>query len=476
MRDKYDNPLITRYASEDMAYLFSDDHKFKTWRKLWIALAEAEMELGLDIRPEQIEEMRKYACDINYKVADEREKQVRHDVMAHIHAFGQQARSAAGIIHLGATSCFVGDNADLIIMDKAIDIVIRRLVNVMDKLASFCMKYRNLPTLGFTHFQPAQLTTVGKRASLWLQELEMDYHELRHLKDIFKLRGVKGTTGTQDSFLALFDGDAEKVNELEKKVASKMGYRQSYRVTGQTYPRKFDSMVLNALSLVAQSAAKFANDLRLLQSMKELEEPFEAHQIGSSAMAYKRNPMRSERIAALARYVISLQSSPANTASVQWLERTLDDSANKRLVIPQAFLAVDSILNIYANIAEKIVVYENMIKKHIAMELPFMATERILMEAVKKGGDRQEMHERIRMHSMQAAERVKMEGMDNDLLDRIKNDDNFQLTPEEIDRLVSAENFIGFSAYQVESYIQSDIQKILSENSDILGDKGEVRV
>jgi len=476
MYDTYQNPLITRYASKEMGYCFSDDKKFKTWRKLWIALAESEMELGLPITEDQINQMKKYKDDLNMDVAIEREKVVRHDVMSHVYAFSQQCDTAQGIIHLGATSCFVGDNTDVIVIDDALDLVIRRLVNVIDKLQNFADKYKDLPTLGFTHFQPAQLTTVGKRATLWIQELLMDLEELEHIKQNVKLRGVKGTTGTQDSFLALFDGNSEKVKELENKVCDKLGYDKFYPVTGQTYPRKFDTIVINVLALIAQSAAKFANDLRLLQNLKEIEEPFSSKQIGSSAMAYKRNPMRSERINSLARFVISLSSSPANTASTQWLERTLDDSANKRLSVPQAFLAVDAILNIYSNIATSMVVYDKMIAKRVNSELPFMATERILMAAVQKGGDRQELHECIREHSMKAGHQVKVEGKENDLLERIKKDKAFKSVKDDIDNIVDAKLFIGRCNDQVDEFISDFVSPALEKYTDLLGDEGIVKV
>ncbi len=476
MYDTYQNPLITRYASKEMGYCFSDDKKFKTWRRLWIALAESEMELGLPISKKQVDEMKKYKDDLNLDVAAEREKVVRHDVMSHVFAFSQQCKEAAGIIHLGATSCFVGDNTDIIVIDEALDIIIRRLVNVIDKLNKFAEEYKELPTLGFTHFQPAQLTTVGKRATIWIQELVMDLEELEHLKQNVKLRGVKGTTGTQDSFLALFEGDSKKVKLLENKVCTKLGYERVFPVTGQTYPRKFDTLAINVLALIAQSSAKFANDLRLLQNLKEVEEPFSSKQIGSSAMAYKRNPMRSERINSLSRFVISLASSPAQTASTQWLERTLDDSANRRLVIPQAFLAVDAILNIYSNIADNMVVYDKMIAKRVMSELPFMATERILMAAVQKGGNRQELHERIREHSMNAGHKVKVEGNDNDLLERIKQDSAFSLIKDEIDNIVDARLFIGRCKEQVEEFSSEFVLPILKKYSDILGDEGIVKV
>ena len=422
----YNNPLITRYASKEMQHAFSDEKRFRLWRKLWIALAESEMELGLPITQAQIDEMKKYADDINYDVAENYEKEVRHDVMAHVKAFGQQAKSAEPIIHLGATSCFVNCNSEAIMIDDALKIIRAKLVNVIDKLKTFALKYKDLPTLGFTHLQPAQLTTVGKRASLWLQDLCLDMENLEHLMGTVRLRGVKGTTGTQASFMELFDGDEAKVKTLEKKVLEKMGYEKAYSVTGQTYPRKFDYNVLCVLSQIAQSAYKFANDMRLLQNMKELEEPFGKKQIGSSAMAYKRNPMRCERICALARYALSLPINAAITSSTQWLERTLDDSANRRIVNAQAFLTVDAILNVYMNVAENIVVYEKTIEKHVREELPFMATENILMECVKAGGNRQDLHEEIRTLSMQAAYRVKSEGGNNNLLDLIEKDDAFK--------------------------------------------------
>lgn len=396
----YQNPLITRYASKAMSENFSDEKRFKLWRKLWIALAESEMELGLNITKAQVDEMKKYADDINFETAEKYEREVRHDVMAHVHAFGDLAKSAMPIIHLGATSCFVDCNSELIVLWDALEIIKAKLVNVMDKLSKFALKYKDLPTLGFTHLQPAQLTTVGKRATLWLQDLTMDYNNLVNLQNSFKLRGVKGTTGTQASFMELFNGDENKVKQLEKKVVEKLGFSKVYGVTGQTYPRKFDYNVLCVLSQIAQSAYKFSNDIRILQNMKEIEEPFEKSQIGSSAMAYKRNPMRSERIGSLARFVISLPTNSAFTAGTQWFERTLDDSANRRIVNAQAFLALDGILNIYMNVSENLVVYEKVVAKHIAAELPFMATENIMMECVKAGGNRQELHEKIRVLSM----------------------------------------------------------------------------
>ena len=472
----YENPLLSRYASREMAENFSDDKKFRLWRKLWIALAEAERELGLGITEEQIAEMKKYADDINYEDAKKFESEVRHDVMAHVKAFGKQAKSAMPIIHLGATSCYVTDNAEIIVIDNALDLVMKKLVNVMDKLRTFALRYKDLPTLGFTHLQPAQLTTVGKRATLWLSDLEMDYVNLEHLKKCIKLRGVKGTTGTQASFLDLFNGDGEKVKELERRVVKKMGYSSVYGVTGQTYPRKFDYNVLCVLSQIAQSAYRFSNDIRLLQHMKEVEEPFEKHQIGSSAMAYKRNPMRSERVGSLARYVLSLPINTAVTASTQWFERTLDDSANKRIVIAQAFLAVDSILNLYLNISENLVVYEKVIAKHIAAELPFMATENIMMECVKAGGNRQELHERIRVLSMEAAKNVKQEGKENNLIDLIKADDMFLAVRDKLDGILDARNFIGRSPQQVEEFISEEIDPILNAHRGELGEHGDVRV
>ncbi|MEG0252072.1 MAG: adenylosuccinate lyase [Christensenellaceae bacterium] len=476
MRDTYENPLITRYASKAMSYVFSDDMKFKTWRKLWIALAQAEHEMGLPISKEQIEELEAHAEDINYEVAEAREKEVRHDVMSHVYAYGVQCPSAKGIIHLGATSCYVGDNTDVIVMDKALEIIELKLVNVIARLSDFAEEYKDVPTLGFTHFQPAQLTTVGKRATLWIQDLLMDYEHLQFVKSQIKLRGVKGTTGTQASFLTLFENDAEKVKKLEKKVAKKMGYNKVYAVTGQTYPRKFDSIVVDLLSNIAQSAYKFSNDLRLLQNLKEIEEPFEKKQIGSSAMAYKRNPMRSERISSLSRYIISLASSPAITASTQWFERTLDDSANKRLVIPQAFLALDAVLNIYINISSGMVVYHKVIEKRINEELPFMATETILMEAVKRGGDRQELHEKIREYSMIAGARVKEQGLNNNLIELIESDSAFMMTDTEIAAILKPEKFIGLANVQVSDFLKHEVEPVLSHYTGKLELKGELSV
>ena len=472
----YQNPLITRYASKAMAENFSDEKRFKLWRKLWIALAESEMELGLNITKEQIDEMKKYAEDINFELAEKFEREVRHDVMAHVKAFGSQATSAMPIIHLGATSCYVDCNSELIIAADALEIIKAKLVNVMDKLAKFALKYKDMPALGFTHLQPAQLTTVGKRATLWLQDLTMDYNNLVNLQKSFKLRGVKGTTGTQASFMELFGGDEKKVKELEKRVVSKLGYNSVYGVTGQTYPRKFDYNVLCVLSQIAQSAYKFSNDIRILQNMKEIEEPFEKSQIGSSAMAYKRNPMRSERMGSLARFVISLPMNCAITAGTQWFERTLDDSANRRIVIAQAFLALDGILNIYMNVSENLVVYDKVIAKHIAAELPFMATENIMMECVKAGGNRQELHERIRVLSMEAGKNVKVEGKENNLIELIKKDSYFKVVHNKLDEILDAKKFIGRAPSQVVEFIQNEVQPILDDNKKVLGQKGEVKV
>lgn len=472
----YQNPLITRYASKAMSENFSDEKRFKLWRKLWIALAESEMELGLNITKSQIEEMKKFAEDINFEQAEKYEREVRHDVMAHVHAFGDQAKSAMPIIHLGATSCFVDCNSELIILWDALEIIKAKLVNVIDKLSKFAIKYKDTPTLGFTHLQPAQLTTVGKRATLWLQDLAMDYNNLVNLQNSFKLRGVKGTTGTQASFMELFNGDEKKVKELEKKVVEKLGFKKVYGVTGQTYPRKFDYNVLCVLSQIAQSAYKFSNDIRLLQNMKEIEEPFEKSQIGSSAMAYKRNPMRSERMGSLARFVISLPMNCAITAGTQWFERTLDDSANRRIVNAQAFLALDGILNIYMNVSENLVVYEKVIAKHIAAELPFMATENIMMECVKAGGNRQELHERIRVLSMQAGKNVKENGGDNNLIELIKNDKTFTAVHGKLDSILDANNFIGRAPSQTVEFIENEIKPILNENTAVLGQKGDVKI
>ena len=452
-KDVYESPLNSRYASKEMKYIFSPDKKFKTWRKLWVALAESEMELGLKITPEQVQELKDHVDDINYAVAEEREKVVRHDVMAHVYAYGTQCPSAKGIIHLGATSCYVGDNTDIIIMYEGLRLIRSKLIRVISYLRDFALEYKAMPTLGFTHFQAAQLTTVGKRASLWLWELMMDLENIDFQLSRAALLGSKGTTGTQASFMELFDGDTQKVKALEKKICEKMGYQKYYPVSGQTYSRKLDYQMLSVLSGVAQSAYKFANDIRLLQHLKEMEEPFEKTQIGSSAMAYKRNPMRSERICSLARYVMVDALNPAMTTSTQWFERTLDDSANKRISVAEAFLTVDAILNIYMNVANGLVVYPKVIAQRIQSELPFMATENILMDAVKKGGDRQELHERIRTHSMAAARVVKEEGKPNDLIDRIVVDPAFGLTKDEVEKILKPENFIGRSVQQVEEFV-----------------------
>lgn len=472
----YQNPLITRYASKEMSQNFSDEKRFKLWRKLWIALAESEMELGLNVTPAQVEEMKKYAEDINFEQAEKYEREVRHDVMAHVHAFGDQAKSAMPIIHLGATSCYVDCNSELIILWDAIEIIKNKLVNVLDKLSKFALKYRETPTLGFTHLQPAQLTTVGKRATLWMQDLTMDYYSLVNLQNSFKLRGVKGTTGTQASFMELFNGDENKVKELEKKVVEKLGFDKVYGVTGQTYPRKFDYNVLCVLSQIAQSAYKFSNDVRILQNMKEIEEPFEKSQIGSSAMAYKRNPMRSERMGSLARFVISLPINCAVTAGTQWFERTLDDSANRRIVNAQAFLALDGILNIYMNVSENLVVYDKIIVKHIAAELPFMATENILMECVKAGGNRQELHEKIRVLSMQAGRNVKELGKENNLIELIKEDKAFAPVHGKLDEILDAKKFTGRAPAQTVEFIENEVKPILEQNKAVLGQKGDVKV
>lgn len=476
MYNTYETPLGSRYASKEMLYLFSPDMKFKTWRKLWIALAEAEKELGIDISSEQIEELKKYKDDINYDVAKAREKEVRHDVMSHVYAYGCQAPKAKPIIHLGATSCYVGDNTDIIIMTEALKLIKDKLVNVIDKLAKFAVEYKDMPTLGFTHYQPAQLTTVGKRACLWIEDLLLDYEDVVHQLNKAKLRGVKGTTGTQASFLSLFEGNHDKVKELDMLVAQKLGYEDTFPVTGQTYPRKLDSQMLNVLSTIAQSAYKFSNDIRLLQNLKEIEEPFEKSQIGSSAMAYKRNPMRSERISSLARHIICNSLNPAITASTQWFERTLDDSANKRLSVPEAFLATDAVLEIFMNVVDGLVVYDKVIYQRIMSELPFMATETILMEGVKRGGDRQELHEKIRVLSMEAGKQVKIEGKKNDLIERIIKDGTFGMTEEEILSILRPENFIGRAPNQVEDFINSYVKRIIEDNEEILGKKAYLSV
>ncbi len=476
MNNIYETPLNSRYASDEMKNVFSPDKKFRTWRKLWIALAQSERELGLNITEEQIAELIEHADDINYDVAKERERQVRHDVMSHVYAYGVQCPKAKGIIHLGATSCYVGDNTDIIIMHEALAIIRKKLINVIALLAKFADEYKDMPTLGFTHFQAAQLTTVGKRATLWIQDLLMDLEDLDHQMSKAKLLGSKGTTGTQASFLELFDQDHEKCRKLDELIAEKMGFDGVFAVSGQTYSRKLDSQMLSVLSGIAQSAYKFSNDIRLLQHLKEIEEPFEKKQIGSSAMAYKRNPMRSERISSLARYVIVDALNPAITASTQWFERTLDDSANKRISIPEAFLAVDAILNIYMNVADGLVVYPKVIRQRIMSELPFMATENIMMDAVKKGGDRQQLHELIREHSLEAAKVVKEEGKPNDLIDRIVADERFGLTREEIEKTLKPENFIGRACEQTKEFLAEQVMPILKENEEALGQAATLSV
>lgn len=472
----YTSSLSERYPSKEMKYLFSPEMKFRTWRKLWIALAESEKELGLPITDEQIAELKAAADDINYEAAKEREKIVRHDVMSHVYAYGLQCPNAKGIIHLGATSCYVGDNTDLIIMTEALRLVRKKLINVIANLADFAEKYKAMPALGFTHFQPAQPTTVGKRATLWLHDLVLDLEDLDHVLDNMKLLGSKGTTGTQASFLELFDGDLEKVKKIDGLIAEKMGFDGCYPVSGQTYSRKIDSRVLNVLAGIAQSAHKFSNDIRLLQHLKEIEEPFEKNQIGSSAMAYKRNPMRSERIAALSNFVIAGSLNPAITASTQWFERTLDDSANKRLSVSESFLAIDGVLELYMNITSGLVVYPKVIEARLRAELPFMATENIMMDAVKAGGDRQVLHEKIRQHSMAAGRRVKEEGADNDLLDRIAADPDFNMTKEQLLALMKPENFTGCAESQTEEFLETIVKPIIEANRDALGMHGEVTV
>lgn len=474
--DRYSSPLSERYASREMQYIFSQDKKFKTWRKLWIALAEVEHELGLNITQEQIDELKEHAEDINYDVARAREKEVRHDVMSHVYAYGQQCPKAKGIIHLGATSCYVGDNTDIIIMTEALRLVKKKLINVIDELAKFAMEYKDMPTLAFTHFQPAQPTTVGKRATLWIMDLLLDLEDLDHVIDNMKLLGSKGTTGTQASFLELFEGDHEKIKKIDGMIAQKMGFEACQPVSGQTYSRKVDSRVLSVLSGIAQSAHKFSNDIRLLQHLKEIEEPFEKSQIGSSAMAYKRNPMRSERIASLANYVMSDVMNASFVASTQWFERTLDDSANKRLSVPEGFLAVDGILDLYLNVVDGLVVYPKVIESRLMKELPFMATENIMMDAVKAGGDRQELHERIRQHSMAAGRVVKVEGKENDLLERIAADPAFGMTKEQLDAIMEPKNFVGRAPEQTDEFIKEVVNPILEENKDILGMKAEINV
>ncbi|MBQ9464479.1 MAG: adenylosuccinate lyase [Lachnospiraceae bacterium] len=474
--DRYQTPLAERYATKEMQYIFSPEKKFRTWRKLWIALAEAEMELGLPVTQTQIDQLKEHAEDINYADAEAREKIVRHDVMSHVYAYGLQCPDAKGIIHLGATSCYVGDNTDLILMTEALTLVRKKLVNVIAELAKFAEEYRAQPTLGFTHFQPAQPTTVGKRATLWIQDLLLDLEDVDHAVATMKLRGAKGTTGTQASFLELFNGDHAKCRELDRRVAEKMGFGASYPVTGQTYSRKVDMRVVNVLAGIAASAHKFSNDIRLLQHLKEVEEPFEKTQIGSSAMAYKRNPMRSERMASLADYVISDMINPAVVAATQWFERTLDDSANKRLSIPEGFLAVDGILELYLNVVDGLVVYPKVIEKRLMSELPFMATENIMMDAVKAGGDRQELHERIRELSMEAGRAVKVEGKDNDLIDRIAADPLFGADAESLKASLDPARYVGRAPEQVDDFLNEVVKPLLEENADLLGLTGEVRV
>ena len=474
--DRYVSPLSERYASRQMQEIFSPDRKFRTWRKLWIALAETEKELGLPITQEQIDELRAHADDINYEEAKAREKIVRHDVMSHVYAYGLQCPTAKGIIHLGATSCYVGDNTDMILMRDALDLVRSKLLTVIKNLAAFAEKYKDLPTLAFTHFQPAQPTTVGKRATLWINEFVMDLEDLDYVRGSLRLLGSKGTTGTQASFLELFACDHEKCDRLDPMIAEKMGFPGCVPVSGQTYSRKVDTRVLNVLAGIAASATKFSNDIRLLQHLKEVEEPFEKGQIGSSAMAYKRNPMRSERIASLSRYVLADALNPAITSSVQWFERTLDDSANKRLSVPEGFLAVDGILDLAANVADGLVVYPKVIRKHFLAELPFMATENILMDAVKAGGDRQELHEKIRQLSMEAGKVVKEEGKDNDLLERIAADPAFHLTKEDLASAMEPAKYVGRAPRQVKKYLAEVIRPLLEANKDALGETSEINV
>jgi len=476
MTDKYQSPLSERYASKEMQYIFSPDMKFRTWRKLWIALAETEKELGLNITQEQIDELKANQDDINYEVARQREKECRHDVMSHVYAYGVQCPKAKGIIHLGATSCYVGDNTDIIVMTEALKLVRKKLVNVISELSKFALKYKNQPTLAFTHFQPAQPTTVGKRATLWLQELMLDMEDIEHVISNMKLLGSKGTTGTQASFLELFDGDLETIKKIEPMIAHKMGFETCYPVSGQTYSRKVDTRVLNVLAGIAASAHKFSNDIRLLQHLKEVEEPFEKQQIGSSAMAYKRNPMRSERIASLSRYVMVDALNPAITSATQWFERTLDDSANKRISVPEAFLAVDGILDLYLNVVDGLVVYEKVIEKRLMSELPFMATENIMMDAVKAGGDRQELHEKIRTLSMEAGRNVKEKGLDNNLLELIAADPAFNMTLEELKKTMDPSKYVGLAPVQTEEFIEEVVNPLLEKYADDLGMTAEINV
>ena len=474
--DRYVSPLSERYASKEMQYIFSPDMKFRTWRKLWIALAETEKELGLNITDEQIEELKAHAEDINYDVAKERERLVRHDVMSHVYAYGVQCPKAKGIIHLGATSCYVGDNTDIIVMTEALKLVKKKLVNVLAELAKFADEYKNQPTLAFTHFQPAQPTTVGKRATLWMQEFCLDLEDLDYVLGSMKLLGSKGTTGTQASFLELFDGDQETIDKIDPMIAKKMGFKECYPVSGQTYSRKVDTRVINVLAGIAASAHKFSNDIRLLQHLKEVEEPFEKTQIGSSAMAYKRNPMRSERIASLSRYVMVDALNPAITSATQWFERTLDDSANKRLSVPEGFLAIDGILDLCLNVVDGLVVYPKVIEKHMMAELPFMATENIMMDAVKAGGDRQELHERIRVLSMEAGKHVKEEGKENNLLELIAADPAFNMTLEELQKSMEPSRYVGRASRQVDNFLKNVVNPILEENKELLGVKAEILV
>ena len=474
--DRYVSPLSERYASKEMQYIFSPDMKFRTWRRLWIALAETEKELGLNITQEQIDELKAHAEDINYDVAKERERQVRHDVMSHVYAYGVQCPKAKGIIHLGATSCYVGDNTDIIVMTEALKLVKKKLVNVIAELSAFADKYKDQPTLAFTHFQPAQPTTVGKRATLWTQEFLLDLEDLEYVLGTMKLLGSKGTTGTQASFLELFDGDQETIDKIDPMIAEKMGFKECYPVSGQTYSRKVDTRVANILAGIAASAHKMSNDIRLLQHLKEVEEPFEKSQIGSSAMAYKRNPMRSERIASLSRYVMVDALNPAITSATQWFERTLDDSANKRLSVPEGFLAIDGILDLCLNVVDGLVVYPKVIEKHMMAELPFMATENIMMDAVKAGGDRQELHERIRELSMEAGKNVKVEGKDNNLLELIAADPAFNLTLEDLQKAMDPSRYTGRAKEQTEAFIANVVQPVLDAHKDLLGVKVEINV
>ena len=474
--DTYNSPFNARYASKEMQYIFSPDMKFRTWRRLWIALAETEKELGLNITQEQIDELKAHAEDINYDVAKERERQVRHDVMSHVYAYGVQCPKAKGIIHLGATSCYVGDNTDIIVMTEALKLVKKKLVNVIAELSAFADKYKDQPTLAFTHFQPAQPTTVGKRATLWTQEFLLDLEDLEYVLGTMKLLGSKGTTGTQASFLELFDGDQETIDKIDPMIAEKMGFKECYPVSGQTYSRKVDTRVANILAGIAASAHKMSNDIRLLQHLKEVEEPFEKSQIGSSAMAYKRNPMRSERIASLSRYVMVDALNPAITSATQWFERTLDDSANKRLSIPEGFLAIDGILDLCLNVVDGLVVYPKVIEKHMMAELPFMATENIMMDAVKAGGDRQELHERIRELSMEAGKTVKVEGKDNNLLELIAADPAFNLSLEDLQRSMDPKKYIGRAKEQTERFVNTVVQPILDSHKELLGVKAEINV